>query len=282
MFACAVVAGAILAAGCATAPALSRVSMLRIAGEGASAYAVVPVRSNNRLAGRILSSVSPELAKPSTLDRVDCLYAASVPGGGLRAVASGSFGPSLASFAFSASAGWTRRCEEGITWYESASGAASIPARGVLLYSSDSGGLRAMMSALRAQPTFAFGSGFDDWLEAPVSVGDIGILMNDPAPALRSFLGPEINIPAARMVLYASPLALGPAADTVTDGGIPSYALSARLELSDKRAGRGIAAMLRLAGARDVSVDAEAVSFSGMGLAGEKLAAMADYLYFSK
>jgi len=268
----------VLLAGCATAPALSRGNLLMIAGEGAAAYAVVPVRENRQLAERLLSSISPELAKPSSLDRVDCFYAAALPVGGLRAVVSGSFGSSLAAFAFSSTGGWTRRDEEGSTWYESASGAVSIPARGVLLFSSDPAGIRAMMASLKARSTFALGLSFEAWLGSPVSTGDIGILMNDPAPALRSFLGPEISIPATRMALYASRIAEEP----VADDGIPAYDLSARLELSDKRASRGIAAMLRIAGARDVTVDAEAVSFSGMGVTGEKLAAMADNLYFSK
>lgn len=280
--ACAVIASAILSVGCATAPALSRGNLLMIAGEGATAYAVVPVRENRQLAVRLLSSVSPELAKSSSLDRVDCVYAAAFPGGGLRAVISGSFGPSLAAFAFSSTGGWIRREADGLTWYESASGAASIPARGVLLYSSNPEGLRTMMSSLKAQPTFALGGGFDAWLASPVSSGDIGILMNDPSPALKSFIGPEISIPATRMALYASPAAADTLADTAPSGEIPSYALSARLELSDKRASRGIAAMLRLAGARDVNVDDEAVLFSGIGVTGEKLAAMADNLYFSK
>jgi len=95
--------------------------------------------------------------------------------------------------------------------------------------------------------------------------------MNDPAPALKSFLGPDITIPATRMVLYAS-------RDDVT---VPDYALSSRLEISDKRASRGIAAMLRLSGAREVTVDDSGVTFSGMAVAAEKLAAMADFVYFN-
>ncbi len=259
---------------------MSRGNLLMLAGEGASAYAVVPVRENRALAERLLFAVSPELAKPSSLDRVDCVYAASVSGGGIRAVVSGAFGPSIAAFAFSTSQGWAKRESDGFIWYESGSGAAAIPVRGVLLFSSDPAGIRPMMESLKARPTFAFGSGFDSWLEAPVSGGDIGILMNEPEPALRSFLGPEITIPATRMALYASRIIADSSADGRTDGIIPAYALSARLELSDKRASRGIAAMLRIAGARDVSIEAETVSFSDMGVTGERLAAMADYLYF--